>query len=148
MAPQNHWRPTKKINHWGWIVVQWIWGARSPYQRTPSWEIPDYKLYIMWVFMGYFIPKNPKVEHNKYHGYTFWGYTQLSLHWDPQPFEETRPLPGGRRLLLPRRRFPEPSPSPPTTPTTSSLGEPRKRGSKIWQKSADFQLSNEKMLVV
>ena len=29
-------------------------------QRTPSWEIPNYKPYITWVFMGYFIPKNPQ----------------------------------------------------------------------------------------
>ena len=29
-----------------------------------------YKPYITWVFMGDFIPKHPKVEHNKHHGST------------------------------------------------------------------------------
>ena len=37
-------------------------------KRTPPWEIPNYNPYITWVFIGFFIPKNPKVEHDKYHG--------------------------------------------------------------------------------
>ena len=45
----------------------------------PSWEITDYRPYITWVFMGYFIPKNPKVEHNKYDGYTVRGTPKCPL---------------------------------------------------------------------
>ena len=37
-----------------------------------------FKPYITWVFMGYFIPKNPKVEHN--HGYTVWGTPNCPLN--------------------------------------------------------------------
>ncbi len=38
-----------------------------------------YTPYITWVFMGYFIPKNPKVEHNKYHGYIVRGTPNCPL---------------------------------------------------------------------
>ncbi len=44
-----------------------------PYQRTPLWEIAIYKPYSSWIFMGKVIPKNPYVEHNKYHGSTLLG---------------------------------------------------------------------------
>ena len=46
---------------------------------SPSWEIPTNKPYSTWVFMGFFIPKNPKVEHNKYHGYTVRGTPNCPL---------------------------------------------------------------------
>ena len=38
------------------------------------------------VFMGFFIPKNPKVEHNKYHGYTARGTPNCPLIQKSQPY--------------------------------------------------------------
>ena len=49
-----------------------------PYQRTPMGKFL-YKPYSSWVFMGFFIPKNPKVEHNIYHGYIVRGTPNLSF---------------------------------------------------------------------
>ena len=43
-----------------------MWAQRGP----PKWEIHMAKPYSSWEFKGFFIPKNPKVEHNKYHGST------------------------------------------------------------------------------
>ena len=34
----------------------------------------------MWVFMGFFIPKNPGREHNKYHGYIARGTPNCPLN--------------------------------------------------------------------
>ena len=31
-------------------------------QRTPSWEIPNYKPYITWVFMGKLSPRIPRLN--------------------------------------------------------------------------------------
>ncbi len=47
-------------------------------QRTLSLEIPNYKPYSSWVFMGKLSPRIPK-EHNKYHGYTVRGTPNYPL---------------------------------------------------------------------
>ena len=43
-------------------------GPRIPTWAPGKWEIPNYKPYIVGI-CGVIIPKNPEVEHNKYHMY-------------------------------------------------------------------------------
>ena len=38
--------------------------------NLPLWEIPNYKPKKVW-YLWIIIPKNPKVEHKKYHGYMY-----------------------------------------------------------------------------
>ena len=51
-----------------------------PYQPTypGKWEMPIYKPYIMWVFMGKLSPRIPR-EPNKYQGHTVRGTPNCPL---------------------------------------------------------------------
>ena len=68
---------------WGDQAISLVVGCtpKGPTVGVPWWEISKKKNCIKWVFMGYFIPKNPERTPAKYHGYTYVRGTPVLVPW-------------------------------------------------------------------